>query len=516
MPSLPPFSREILKKPWFKWVAGGIIILAVAGVYASSRTEETVDLIVQPTMGPFRVTVTAAGDLRAKNAVMIMGPTAARNLRLPEIEIQHIVPEGTVVQKGDYVAELDRSQLQTRLQDMQLEMEQTLSTYEQTKLDTLMTLSQARDQHVDLQYAMEEARIRMEQSVYEAASVRRQAEIDYEKAQRAYQQAIDQYQTQVAQAQARMRAVDADLLKAQREYDALAGLADGFTVLAPENGMVIYRRQRNGTRIMEGSAVSSWDPVIAELPDLSIMESVTYINEVDIQKIRVGQHVEVGLDADADTKVTGTVTRVANVGEQRPDSDAKVFEVIVQINETDSTLRPAMTTSNTIIVAEVPEALQIPLETIHTDDSLNFVYKRSGGGVTRQEVLLGLLNENNAVVLAGVEVGDELYLSTPSNTTGASLIRLSPEVIEERMGEPEVVATNPGNTPAALQDEPEGGNDDEEDDQAENGDAVQRPRGQRPGGGNQQGFQGGEGGPGGQDGSGGPPAGGGQAPPNGQ
>ena len=42
---------------------------------------------------------------------------------------------------------------------------------------------------------------------------------------------------------------------------------------------------------------------------------------------------------------------VANVGEQRPNSDAKVFEVRVEIDGTDPTLRPSMTTSNKIIAS---------------------------------------------------------------------------------------------------------------------------------------------------------------------
>ena len=87
------------------------------------------------------------------------------------------------------------------------------------------------------------------------------------------------------------------------------------------------------------------------------MISTTYVNEVDIRKVAKGQHVNIGLDAFPDKKLSGEVISVANVGEQRPNSDAKVFEVKVVIAESDTTLRPAMSTANEIITATIPDAI---------------------------------------------------------------------------------------------------------------------------------------------------------------
>jgi hypothetical protein len=222
-----------------------------------------------------------------------------------------------------------------------------------------------------------------------------------------------------------MQEVEAELGKAQNGYNQLLSISSDFSILAPESGMLIYKRDWRGSRVTEGATINSWDPVVATLPDLSVMESKTFVNEVDIQKIKVGQHVEISLDADADKKLTGRVTSIANIGEQRPNSDAKVFDVGIVVNEPDSTLRPAMTTSNTIIVASVPEALSVPLETIQTSDSLNFVYVKDGLKVVRQEIRIGLINENEAVVEAGLTEDDRLYLSSPTLTEEPELRRLS-------------------------------------------------------------------------------------------
>jgi multidrug efflux pump subunit AcrA (membrane-fusion protein) len=402
----------------------GIVVLVAVGWFVRSGGEQTRDLIVQPERGPFRVTVTTTGELQARNSVEITGPREARRARLFNISITRLIPEGTVVEKGDFVAELDRSELTSRLQDVRLELQTAQSQFEQTRLDTSLTLSEARDQQVNLRYAMEEAELRKEQAAYEAPSVRRQAQIDYEKAQRDYEQAVANYETKVKQAEAQMREVGAELRKAENELADLEALSAKFTIRAPENGMVVYKRDRRGRKLTEGGTISPWDPTVATLPDLSVMQSITYVNEVDIQKVKARQPVEIGLDAAPNKRLTGVVTSVANIGEERPNSDAKVFRVEVEIAQRDTTLRPAMTTSNTIVVAEREDALHIPLETVHTQDSLTYVFARRGGSLVRQQVRLGLLNENRAIVDAGVRPEDDLYLSLPADTSGLPLLTL--------------------------------------------------------------------------------------------
>lgn len=400
-----------------------VALLIAAGIFATTAfflqdsDERSPELLVQATRGPFKAIVTTTGELRAKNSVKITGPSNAMQRGLYQIKIERLIPEGTIVSRGDFVAELDRSEVTTRIQTAQIELDKAQSQHEQTMLDTLLTLSKARDEIVNLRYAMEESQLRKEQARYEAPSVIRQAEIDFEKAERTLQQATDAYETQVRQSHAKMREVDANLSKTQNDLNGLLQLAQQFTVVAPENGMIVYIRYRD-TKLKEGGTIGAWDPVVAELPDLTSMESITYVNEVDIQKLEVGQRATVGLDASPDVVLSGTVTSVANIGEQRPNSDSKVFQVSILLDQVTPALRPAMTTSNEIVVAELPEALTVPLETVHAQDSLAFVFVRRGARILRKQIVLGLMNENEVVVERGLEEDDRIFLSIPADTAG--------------------------------------------------------------------------------------------------
>lgn len=405
-----------------RWLWLGALVVIAAGAawfFTSSSAQETADLLVSPEQGDFEITVTATGELQAKNSVDIHAPGEMRDVGIYRVTIQSLLEEGTVVEKGQVVAELDKSELADKISAAQDQLAKTQAQHTQTKLDCTLTLSQERENIVNLRYALEENKLKMEQSRYEAPAVMRQAEIAYEKSKRQLEKAVEDYKTKQEKAAAQMAVADSDLRNARRSLERRIQLVERFTIRAPENGMLIYRRSRDGTKITEGDQVSAWRPTVATLPDLSRMESIAYINEIDIQKVKEGQTVRIGLDADPDKQLTGKVTYIANIGEQRPNSEAKVFEMRITINEQDTALRPAMTTSNHILINSLKNKLSIPLEAVFSADSATYVFKKTeSGGATRQFVELGEMNENAAVVKRGLSPADQIYLAAPADTAG--------------------------------------------------------------------------------------------------
>ncbi|HBH21890.1 MAG TPA: RND transporter [Cytophagales bacterium] len=384
------------------------------------------DITVEVEKGDFIIEVNTSGELEAKNSIRIMGPTALRAARIWQVKIDNMVDEGTVVDSGGYIARLDPSEINDKIANSKNEMDQSESKYIQVRMDTALTLREARDQLINLEYNVRQKELIVEQSQYEPPATQKQNEIELEKAKREYQQAKENYKIKKEKAVAEMREAAAVFAEDRTEYEFLQKLSNQFTVMAPADGMVIYHKDWDGTKIGEGSTINGWDPVVATLPDLSTMISKTYINEIDIRNVKAGQSVFIGLDAFPDKKLTGKIVSVANVGEQKPNSDAKVFEVRVEINESDSTLRPSMTTSNRIIIEEIPDVLHIPLECLHSQgDSITYVYKKEGINIVKQEVMPGKVNENESVINEGLEQGDIVYLNIPESVQDKEIKQLT-------------------------------------------------------------------------------------------
>jgi len=399
------------------YALGAVALLALsAWLVMRPGVSQQTNLTASVKKGLFEMTVTATGELKAKNSVEISGPTAMREVQVYQVKLSNLVAEGTVVKKGDYVASLDKTELMNKLKDAEAELQKFQAQFTQAQLDSSLNLRAARDEMVNLGYEVKEKNIVLEQSKYEPPATIRQAEIDLEKIRRKQEQSRENLKIKRNQAIAKMSEVGAQLSQAQSKVDRLREVVGQFEITAPEPGMVIYHRDWSGKKVIVGSTVNAWDPTVATLPDLSTMISKTFVNEVDIRKIKQGQTVKVGLDAFPEKKLTGKVVSVANVGETMPNSDAKVFEVNILVNESDTTLRPAMTTSNLVLTGSVKEALYIPLEAVHTQgDSVTYVFRKDGNGLVRQQVKLGQTNENEVVVLEGLREAQEVYLSVPKD-----------------------------------------------------------------------------------------------------
>lgn len=426
-------------------IAGGaliVIVLTFILFIKGSSEAEAGEILANVQRGTFRMEIETTGELEAKNSVKILGPSTLRDFRIWNVTIQNIVDEGTVVKKGDWVATLDRSEFQGRYNEKQIELEKAQSKYVQVQLDTTLEMRKSRDELINLKYAVEESQIKLEQSKFEPPATIKQAEIDVDKSKRANQQALENYKIKKRQNIEKMREVGAELRKVQNEFTRMTSISESFSITAPEPGMVIYTKNWDGTAIKAGSQINMWEPTVATLPDLTKMLSKTYVNEVDVRKVKAGQPVEIGLDAYPDKKLSGQVIRVANVGEQRPNSDAKVFLVDIEIDGTDPTLRPSMTTSNKIIAKVIDSVSYVPLEGLHSfADSIIYVYKKDGMNTVKQEVSVGETNSNDAVILAGLNLDDRIYLSVPPGMEDVD-VKLLPQLNGKRKKDEEPEKTN--------------------------------------------------------------------------
>jgi len=81
-----------------------------------------------------------------------------------------------------------------------------------------------------------------------------------------------------------------------------------------------------------------------------------------------------------------------------------------------------MTTGNNIIAEIIPDVIFIPIESLHSQgDTLLYVIKKSGLGMTRQQVLAGKSDSDYTIILDGVAEGDVLYLSDPPNASNLKI-----------------------------------------------------------------------------------------------
>jgi multidrug efflux pump subunit AcrA (membrane-fusion protein) len=399
-------------------IVTGIAVILAAFFLLSGSKEKVTFLTVEARRGPFEVLVYTTGQLEAENSENILAPEelGGRNVRIYEIKITDLIEEGTQVEKGDYVASLDHKAVEEVLANAMLELEQALNEFEDAKMDSNLNLSNARDQIVNAREQVEQMQIILEESKFESPAVIRKAEMDLEKAKRSLDQEIKGYALRQQQSATRVNRSQVNLNQREARVRELEEAYKSLNIYAPKSGMLIYAKDRFGQKIRIGATVSRWMPIIATLPDLSQMISITYVNEIDISKVQPGQQVTLGIDAFPEKVLNGEVITVANIGQPIPRSDAKVFEVRIRVFGNDPELRPAMTTSNVIRTGSFSDEIYIPSDAIFQNDSVRYVYLQKNNTITRQIIDAADENENFTIVRKGIDEGDKLLINRPDHS----------------------------------------------------------------------------------------------------
>jgi len=411
-------------------IVTGSIFAAFLILYLFNRVTskgETVDFFTEVQKGEFEIAITSSGELIPERSVDIKGPEfkGDGDIRGVMIKIQDLIPEGTLVKEGDYVAALDRTEVANALKDVEELLKKLKENLEMKLLDTAVNLNEYRDEIKNQRFRVEEAAMTLKNSKYEPPTTIRQAEIEFDKSQRVLEQRERSYARRLAQYRTDIYNQNYWISRVSKRVRDFEEVLEEFTVKAPAAGMVIYKRERNGSKRKVGSIINPMDRVVATLPDLTSMISKTYINEIDINKLKPGQKVLISVDAFPKKGFKGEVSFVANIGEKLPNTNDKVFEVLIKIDGSDPDLRPSMTTGNKIIINTYPEAIFIPIECVQAGtDSITFVYKKNR---TRQVVLPGSSNDKYIVIEKGLEPGTQIYINNPVNPekfrlTGEELI----------------------------------------------------------------------------------------------
>ncbi|MDP2337694.1 MAG: efflux RND transporter periplasmic adaptor subunit [Bacteroidota bacterium] len=366
--------------------------------------------------GMFNALIFSSGQLESEKSESIGIPEKLkdRNLHIWELTITNMIEEGTVVDSGDYVATLDHKAVEEQIKTAQDDMDKMLSEYEDSKIDSNLNLSNQRDVIVNARLDLAEKKIIMDESVYESPSIQKKASMDLDKAQRKLEQEQKAYGLKQKQ---EVNKVDRKYINYRQVLERsgeLQILFNALEITAPKAGILTYFKFPWGEIIKTGSKVGMYNSVIATIPEMSNLISRTYINEIDISKVKAGQNVEIGIDAFPEKHLTGQVISVANIGQSMTNSDAKVFEVKIKIFGKDSELKPAMTTSNAIEAGLFADTIMVASDAVFENDSLKFVYLGNEKPV-KQIVWLGDENENFILVKKGLKENDVVWLSEPKN-----------------------------------------------------------------------------------------------------
>jgi HlyD family secretion protein len=386
-----------------------VLLVVLYSIFSFSAVESNIPTYTVK-RGNFLVSVTESGELRAKNSISVSTPRVRGN-----IKIVYLVPEGTRVNAGDTVVRFDPTEALNTLKDAESKLEIALSEKEKLMANQKSGMTRMESDLKSAELSFELSRLNLEQMKFEAEIKQQESNLNHQKNELSFKKAFQDYESQKIINQSEMNKVEIEVQQKKSDLERAKKDLENLTLNSPAEGLVVYETNwSTGRKVAIGD--TPWPGMtLITLPDLSTMESLTYVNEVDVSRMKKDLKVEVKLDAFQDSTFTGTISSVAAIGRTKDNnSNIKVFEIAVGIQEQSEILKPGMTTSNRIVINEIPDVIYVPFEAVFDKGGKKIVYAKNSSGFTEQEVTTGDKSENYIVITIGLEPGQDVALRDPN------------------------------------------------------------------------------------------------------
>ncbi len=389
----------------------GVVLLIFGGKSLISEKLHTVQ------SGSFELTLNIKGEVRGKNAVVISLPDELkrRDLRIYQIKIKDMVQEGTVVKKGGWIATLDAAEINQQMQTNRQDLTKYMAELNDAKIDSAIQLTKLREELEEFNYDLAYKKLELEQAKYESPAFQRKKNVEYNRTIRQMEKKRRDYELNRLKLKVKTKRTEDKYNEYSLRDSLLKNALKACRVKAPKDGMVMYAKLWGGRKLRVGDQINRWMPTIATLPDMSVLVSETYVQEIDIMKIAVGDSVGIYIDALPDKMYSGIISKIANIGQELPGFDTKVFKVLIDMNENGKEIKPSMTTDNRIILTNIDNVVKIPRNCLFSDNGDNYVYLKSGGEIWKKRVVAGPENSEEIVIESGLNENDKILTKAPEN-----------------------------------------------------------------------------------------------------
>lgn len=392
------------------------VLLAGAAVLAAARLTSRPPAIPTSEVkrGEFVDSLSLRGEVKALRSLSISAPAEAGDLQIVKIAV-----DGSQARKDDAIVDFDKTrteqdlaQHQSALKSAQAEIDQARALARLTEEEDITAVMKAK-------YDVESAKLEAtKQEIISAID----GEKNRLKVSDAEQKLREAQQKQKSDSSGSTAAIEAKVQaskKAQFDVTRAERALGQMTLRAPADGMVSLLQVWHGER---SAAFKTGDRAwpgapIAEFPDLSTLRVNARVDETERGRLKAGQPVNVQLDAIPDRQFTGHIDSISAAA--TTDFSAgwpfpKNFTVQVLLDQTDSRLKPGMTSQMSIQVEKVPDAIIIPAQSLFQKSGRTVVYVLHGSGFDEREIAERRRSGDQILVASGVSAGERVALKDPT------------------------------------------------------------------------------------------------------
>ena len=387
--------------------------LAVAALCVSCGAGRTAVVVPTVAVEPaaFQIRIPAIGELQAAQATPVQVSPSLRGMQ----RIAWLAPEGSAVKSGDLVARLDAEEIDDRLEWGR----ETLATLDQELSAKRAELAAEGQQLASEMALLVEEKAKAERfAPRDEALFSRHEILDAEMDLELIETKIEHCRTRIERL-AKRSDTEMEILRLRRQTEdtRIAQFEEAKTslaIVAPHDGFFLYDTTWQGEKIRVGMSIWAGQQ-IGELPDASKMEAKLHVLESEASGLAEQLEGSIEIDAYPGRSYSGKVKSIQPIANPiEPDSPVKYFEIVMEIDETDTeTMRPGSRVRGSIYVARKDDVLSVPNQAIFHDGEETWVWIEGGAGFERRPVQVGERSVSRTIVVSGIAEGERIALADP-------------------------------------------------------------------------------------------------------
>jgi len=334
--------------------------------------------------------------------------------------LQNVKPAGTVVRKGDTVAEFDRQYQLMRLDDYQASVDQSERTLK--SLDASLDV-----QRKAFQQSIDQAKAAVDKADLDVKTIPVRSDIDAENLRLKLEEARANLKQLQAQAphedvtlKSQRRISEIGVEQSRVELRRANRNVQTMVLTAPMDGMLVMENMMRGSefsQIQQGDQLFPGQ-LFARVVDPSSMVVTASVNQADVEFVRVGSKAELRFDAFPGLVLPAHVVSIGAItkpGGMRA-SFVKEIPVFLKLDKMDPRVIPDLSVSVDVVVGSEQNQVLVPLEAVFRDSpgAKPYVFVRTADGFEKREVELGLRSNITAAVTVGLKPGEEIALERPA------------------------------------------------------------------------------------------------------
>ena len=323
--------------------------------------------------------------------------------------ITRLVKGGTTVRPGDLLVEFDRQTQLTTALDRRAELNDLEQQIRKREAEEAAAVARDDNEIKGAESAVARAELEMAKNemIPKIQAEKNTQALEQAKARR--DQLKKTYDLKRKAAAADLRILEIRRDKAANAMKMAETNASRMEVRSPIAGLAVIRTmwKSNGmAEILEGEEVRAGVPVV-DIVNPAKMRVRVRVNQADINELRTGQSIRVGLDAYPELRFGGRISQISPLAVTSTLSPkVRYFVMLAEIDGSHEKLMPDLTASLDVELSRVPGSLVVPRDAVRYDGERATVRLRDGSRAQERDVTIGGVSAHEAVVTAGLEAGD--------------------------------------------------------------------------------------------------------------